>query len=398
MKAILIIVRAEGDFERAISIGLKGQDTFKVCFVFVGDFSPFFEDGIQNEFQKNLFQRSHFNMLDFSDFDIGGRVLKKLCGGRVVNFENVRENSIKLFQYVLFAIFKQYINKRRNRIINKIFNRIKPSLLFTDQSLTNRDYLPEQIRNESFTRDIPVYIFTHGAAGGLHCQFSEPTFNPYNNYTVLACNESETSPDFTNRIIIGDPSSSYPYVHFLNQQKYNEITFLDSRKFKVAFLVGGVIQAFTSTNAWSNQEEIIIELSDREDVAMILKLHPREARFMDLRMLRKFKNLRIVGSETDRSRVTKWANIVICNDHTSVIFEPMILGKKVVAIEGKHIPKYKNYHSPLRESSVQFISNSSEFNLNLIPAADPADKVTNEIAWGGNGQVDLADLLFSKIL
>ena len=75
----------------------------------------------------------------------------------------------------------------------------------------------------------------------------------------------------------------------------------------------------------------------------------------------------------------------------------MILGKKVVAIEGKHIPKFKNTHSPLINSSVNFISNLSEFDLESLSNSNPIDEVTNQIAWGGNGEVDLAALL-TKII
>ena len=111
----------------------------------------------------------------------------------------------------------------------------------------------------------------------------------------------------------------------------------------------------------------------------------------------KFENLKIVSGQTDRSRVTKWSNTVICNDHTSVVFEPMILGKKVVAIEGKHIPKYRNKHSPLINSSVNFISNFAQFDLESISNSNPVDEVTNQIAWGGNGSINLAELMFKKI-
>ena len=69
-----------------------------------------------------------------------------------------------------------------------------------------------------------------------------------------------------------------------------------------------------------------------------------------------------MGSEWDRSRVIKWADIIVCSDHCSTIFEPMILGKKVVAIEGTHIPKYKDKHSLLKYSSVKHISSAKEFH------------------------------------
>ena len=138
--------------------------------------------------------------------------------------------------------------------------------------------------------------------------------------------------------------------------------------------------------------ELIIEHSENSDVAMVLKLHPREAPFIDLRMLDKFNNVLIVNKETDRSRVTKWADIVVCSDHCSTIFEPMILGKKVVAVAGKHIPKYRQVHSPIKYSSVMHISSADELVITNIPDADPEDPVINTVAWGGHGAVDLSKI------
>ena len=397
-KTILIIIRSEGDFERAISIGHEAKNKFNTSFIFVGDASPFFKDGIQNGFQKKLFIKNGFQIHDFSDFDLIGRGLKKLSGGKKSTIKDSNKSVKSFFQFIFFKFFLKYISKREDIIIDNIYSRIMPSFLFTDQSMTASTYLPEKIRQKALASNIPVYIYTHGAAGGLHSEFSEPVFQEYPNCTVLACSENETNPSFKNRIILGDMSSSFPYVHYLNEQNFDEIEFRNDRKHRVAFFIGGVMQAFTSTNAWSVQEEIIISLSEREDVAMILKLHPREAQFMDLRMLKKFENLKIVSGETDRSRVTKWSNTVICNDHTSVVFEPMILGKKVVAIEGKHIPKYSNKHSPLINSSVNFISNLSEFDLESLSNSNPIDEVTNQIAWGGNGPVDLSKIFFTNYL
>lgn len=396
-KTTLIIIRSEGDFERAISIGREAKNKFNISFIFVGDTSPFFKDGIQNRFQKKLFIKNGFQIHDFSDFDLIGRGLKKLSGGKKRTIKDSNKSVKGFFQFIFFRFFLKCISKREDLIIDNIYSRIMPSFLFTDQSMTASTYLPEKIRQKALASNIPVYIYSHGAAGGLHSEFSEPVFQEYPNCTVLACSENETNISFKNRIILGDMSSSFPYVHYLNEQNFDEIEYGKDKKHRVAFFIGGVMQAFTSTNAWSLQEQIIISLSEREDVAMILKLHPREAQFMDLRMLKKFRNLKIVSGETDRSRVTKWSNTVICNDHTSVVFEPMILGKKVVAIEGKHIPKYSDKHSPLINSSVNFISNFSQFDLESLSNSDPIDEVTNQIAWGGNGSINLAELMWDRI-
>jgi len=280
-------------------------------------------------------------------------------------------------------------------MVLKVLKSIKPDVLLTDQCSTDRDYTPEIFRNIALQMQIPVYIFTHGAAAGLHSTFSEFSFDVYEGCTVLACSENEPRSKDSNRIILGDMSSSYPYVHFINQQNICDINFLNDRKYKMGFLVGGTM--FTSTNGWNTMLEIIIDNSENSDVAMVLKLHPREAPFIDLRMLERFNNLLIVNKETDRSRVTKWADIVVCSDHCSTIFEPMVLGKKVVAIGGKHIPKYRNIHSPLINSSVKNISHADEFNLEFIPNANPEDLVTNAVAWGNNGRIDLAELFFDYI-
>lgn len=396
MKSILIIVRTEGDFERAIALGIAAKGDFELTFVFAGDFSPFYKDGINNKFQKDLFKSHGLEIQDFSEFDLVSKILRNLLEEQKTTFERVRNKKESFFKFILYKIFERYTLKRRKSIIKRILNKVSPDYLFTDQSRSDSDYLPEQIRKEAVKSNIPVYIFTHGAAGGLHSEFSNPTFNPYDGYTVLACNTNETDPSFTNRIITGDFSSSYPYVNYLNGIENHEINFLNDRKYKIGIFVGGT-GPLTSTTGAVRLQEIIIDLSENEDVAMVIKLHPRDP-FPDLRMLKEFDNLKILAKETDRSRVSKWADIIICSDHSSVVFEPMILGKKVVAVEGKHIPSYQHLHSPLKGSSAHFISNPSEFDLSELKAADPFDPVIDKIAWGGNGDQDLAKLFLKTLI
>ena len=396
MKKLLYVVRTEADFERAVCLGIAGKAKYDQHFLFVGDFSPFYGDGILNEFQKELFSRHDFVINDFCEFSFIGSILKRLAGGVSISMQQFSENKMLIVPWLFNAFLRRFLASRKEKIVRKVLQTIEPSVLLTDQSLTDCDYLPEIFRSTAIKMQIPVYIFTHGAAAGLHSTFSEFTFDAYAGCTVLACSEREPNSKDSNRIILGDMSSSYPYVHFINQQDFCDIKFMDDKKYKVGFLVGGTM--FTSTNGWHTMQEIIIGLSESSDVAMVLKLHPREAPFIDLRMLEKYDNLLIVSRETDRSRVSKWADIVVCSDHCSTIFEPMILGKKVVAVEGKHIPKYNGIHSCIRDSSVTHISSSTEFELNNLLHANPEDQVTNTVAWGGNGSVDLGELFLNKIL
>lgn len=388
MQKLLYIIRTDADFERIVCLAIAGKEKFDQHFIFSGDFSLFYKDGIENKFQKVLFNQYGFKPTDFCEFTVVGRLFKKLSGGVSVSTDQFLLNKRLFLPWLINIFLRKHINKKKKKIIQKALKTIAPDILLTDQSITDSEYIPEIFRKQALKKDIPVYIFTHGAAGGLHSFFSEQNFDKYEGCTVFACSRHEDKADAENRIILGDMSSSYPYVHFVNQQEIANIRFMNDRKYKIGFIVGGTM--FTSTNGWYIMEEMIIDLSENKDVAMVLKLHPRESPFIDLRMLKKFDNLMIVNKETHRSRVSKWADIIVCSDHCSTIFEPMILGKKVVAVEGRHIPKYKNNHSPLKNSSVLHISSADQFDLENIPNADPEDDVTNIVAWGGHGCKDLA--------
>ena len=104
-ESILIIIRSEGDFERAISIGREAKNKFNISFVFVGDASPFFKDGIQNRVQKKLFIKNRFQIHDFSDFDLIGRGLKKLSGGKKSTIKDSNKSVKSFFQFVFFKIY-----------------------------------------------------------------------------------------------------------------------------------------------------------------------------------------------------------------------------------------------------------------------------------------------------
>jgi len=398
-KSILYLVRTEADYERAICLAITGKELgYKQSFVFAGDFTPFYEEGLKNDFQKYLFEIHGFSILNIVEFSSYGRILLKLSNKSSPTLDAVVRNPRFALNWVFYKLIMRQLSKNKFKIVNKCLSKIKPDLLLTDQSSEDEDYLPEILRAEAFKRGVKVFIFPHGAAGGLHYHFSNPQYGEYANYTVLASNDLEASKHPENRIVTGDFSSGYTYVKYMNSIDYGEIYFLNDRPFRVAFMIGGTIQSWTSTNAWCIQEEIIINLSERPDVAMVLKLHPRESEYLDLRMLKTFKNLLIVKSETDRSRVSKWANIVVCNDHTSVIFEPMILGKKVFGIEGVHTPRYKMTNSPLHNSSIVIIRTANGFQLESARVADPMDDVTNWVAWGGRGPNDLAKMVFEDIV
>ena len=392
MRSVLIIVRTEADFERAIPIGIEIKKKFNPVFVFIGDFNPFYSQGISNTFQKNIFEKHNFKIRDFSSFDLISKFL-----GWLINYRKYNLSYNNFLKFVSFKILQEHIKNRKKKIVVKILKKIKPLYVLTDQSSTEKGYTIEILRQAAISNNIPVYLFTHGAAGGLHAVFSKPKFLEYKNCNVIVCNKNETNNTLKNRIIIGDLSASYNYVHYLNKLNYNLINFLNERKFKIGIMIGGTA-LHTSTSGWKIKEEIIIDFSENKDVAFVIKAHPRDDNHNLFDMVKKFSNVLVVGNDVDRSRVTKWADIIITNDHCSTVFEPMILGKKVVVIETKKIPKFKNINSPLINSSVNYIKKSSKFKLNSLKNVEKEDKVTNQIAWGDNGPINLVELFVNKHL
>ena len=78
MYKLLYLVRAEADFERVVALAIAGKGRFEQKFIFAGDSSPFFVNGICSQFQKQLFKEHGFQMKDFCDYDIIGAIFKKL--------------------------------------------------------------------------------------------------------------------------------------------------------------------------------------------------------------------------------------------------------------------------------------------------------------------------------
>lgn len=397
MYKLLYLIRTEADFERVVALAIAGKDKFKQTFIFTGSLPPFFVNGIQNQFQKYLFEKHGFKVKDLCDYDMLGIILKRFSYKENFSIaDEVLKSRKKLFKFLIPLAFlyllRQYKEFRKGKIIKKILKKENPDALLTDVSRTIED--PELFRSAAFKMGIPSCIFTHGAAGGLHQTVSNLEHYNYKNYYVFVCSDLDLKTILGNRIILGDMSSSFPYVNYLHSANSHTLSFLNDRKFKIAFMEGPVTTP--AANAWSVMREIIIGLSANSDIAMVVKRHPRRP-IAGFEIVSTFNNVKIVGSECDRSRVVKWADIVVCNDYCSTVFEPMILGKKVVVIKGVHLPKYKDKHSPLEHSSVKCISSAKEFDPNSIPSANPEDSVTNRICWGGHGKVDLAKLFLEKV-
>jgi len=267
--------------------------------------------------------------------------------------------------------------------------------------LEKKGYFPAILRKTAIQLGIKVHITGHGPAGGLHREYSTYQtirLSDFEDCEVGICSEHDYGFGLKNRVVTGDPADSFPLVQMKNQDDFQRITFHNDRKYRIGFFMAAPFE--TCTNGWSVMEEIMLDLAFRDDVVMIAKFHPRLYKTGDYRYLPGIENLKLYGSELDRSRLTQWANIVVCSDHCSTIFEPMILGKKVVAIHSKKVRPFASYVSPVHDSdpSINSIYHAEEFDLEGLQTYTDNQGFIDEYCWGGHGQVDLGESILNKLL
>jgi len=270
-----------------------------------------------------------------------------------------------------------------------------------DNAVERPNYFPHCLRQAALKRKIIIHITGHGPAGGLHKEYITYEMirpHPHNDCIVGICSQHDYGYNLPNRIITGDPADSYKHLLFKHGQTYDDIKFLNDRKYKIGFFMAAPFE--TCTNGWAIMEEIMLDYAFCKDVAMVAKFHPRLYKHGDYRYLLKIDNLKLFGSELDRSRLVKWADIVVCSDHCSTIFEPMILGKKVVAVHSKKVRPFAGFKSPVHNSdpSMNSIHSSAEFNLDKIKAYTPDTNFIDEYCWGNLGKIDLGEKVIRDLI
>jgi hypothetical protein len=299
-----------------------------------------------------------------------------------------------LFKYI-------FTLQDKDKLANKLLKKIKPSILITDNSEERADYFPHCLRQAAINRNIKIHVTGHGPAGGLHKEYHSYKMlvpDPFIGCVVGICSKHDYGYGLSNRIITGDPADGYPHLLYKHEQTFDDIYFLNERKYKIGFLMSAPFE--TCTNSWSIMEDIMLELSFREDVAMVGKFHPRLYKLGEYLYLKKIDNLKLYGSELDRTRLIKWADIIVCSDHCSCLFEPMILGKKVVAIHSKKVRPFAKFESKIHgcDSTMNSIYSSKEFKLDKLNKYTSDTNFINEYCWGGLGKIDLGEKIIKDLV
>ena len=341
---ILYFIRAEADLERISSIAIPGKAFANQYFTYYGDIDLLFDKGIRNKFQKELLRLNNFEIIDIITLSLYGKFYRWLIKS---NTENIYASLLfKFTEKLLSYIFHNFQNKEK--LCRKLLRKINPSVLVTDNSEERANYFPHCLRQEALKKNIKVFVIGHGSAGGLHKEYHTYemiTPSKFKGCEVGICSKHDYGYQLPNRIISGDPADSYPHLLYKHKQTFDEINFLNDRKFKIGFFMSAPFE--TCTNSWAIIEDIMLDYSFQDDIAMVAKFHPRLYKLGDYRYLKKIDNLKLFGPELDRTRLIKWADIIVCSDHCSMLFEGMIFQKKVVAIHSKKVRPFKNHESKI---------------------------------------------------
>jgi len=396
-KKILYLVRAEADLERVISLAIPGQNYCNQEIIYYGDIDLYFERGIRNKFQKYLLSENNLNVLNATSFFFIGKIYEFIE-------KHLKGNNNKYIKRVLRGlkyIIKVLIENNKDRLAKTILRKITPQILITDYSSTDDKYFPEILRRNAKERGVDLYILPHGPAGALHGGFStykKRERKKLNSATLCICSEHDFTNPVGRTIITGDPADAQPFLNYKHSLGEGDIVFNNKSEYRIGFFVA--LAKETTLSGWSVMEEIILDYAFDSNVSMVVKIHPRMYGGMDIRTIQSIPNVKVYGSELDRSKLVKWANIVVCADHCSTIFEPMILGKKTVAIMAKKAKPVSHIESPVHNShpSLTSITYSYEFDINNLPNFSGGIDFVNEYCWGGHGDKDLGDMTLKYIL
>ncbi len=387
---ILYFIRSEADLERIVSISIPGRNFADQYFAYYGDTSFIFDKGIKNKFQKYLIKSNNFKVINIIEVSLWGRIYKYLLD------DNFNENNIN-------KIIEKFILRKKNKdkLALKFLKKIKPNILITDNSEERVDYFPHSLRQAAIKLNIDVHVSGHGSAGGLHKEYhtyNELIPDKFKNMTVGICSKHDYGYKMDNRIITGDPADGFPHLLYKHSQNFDDINFLNNKKYKIGFFMSAPFE--TCTNSWSIMEEIMLDYSFNKDVSMVAKFHPRLYKLGDYRYLKKIDNLKLYGPELDRSRLVKWADIIICSDHCSMLFEGMIFNKKVVAIHSKKVSPFKEYKSKIHDCdySMNSIYTSAEFKLDNLTNYTNDTTFINEYCWGEHGKIDLGEKIIKDLI
>jgi len=402
---VLYLIRSEADLERIVSIAIPGKSYGEQHFAFYGDVNILFAHGIKNRFQKHLLRSNGFKVLDVVTLSFIGRIYKYFIDKiyKIVKPIGLRNENVSTALDMGLKMANKFISRfqSKDKLAKKLLKKINPSILITDNSGEYPNYFPHCLRQAAIIKNIKVHVTGHGAAGGLHKEYHsfkrlEPV--PFSNCIVGICSKHDYGYELSNSIITGDPADGYPHLLLKHENTYDDIDFFNNRKYKIGFIMAAPFE--TCTNGWSVMEEIMLEYAFCDDVSMVAKFHPRIYKHGDYRYLLKIENLKLYGSELDRSRIVKWADILICSDHCSCIFEPMIMGKKVVAIHSKKVRPFANYKSKIHDCdpSMNSIYSSSEFNLDELTNYTSDTKFIDEYSWGGLGKIDLGEKIIKGMI
>lgn len=394
---ILYLIRAEADLERISSIAIPGKAYAKQYFAYYGDIDLLFHFGIKNKFQKELLRINNFEVLDVITLSIFGKLY-----GWIRSLE-ANLLFLKLFHKLIQKVFNRFFHNYQNKdkLVEKLLKKIKPNILITDNSVERENYFPHLLRQAALKKNIKIHVTGHGPAGGLHKEYSEYNMTPPDKFqgcVVGICSKHDIGFGLSNRIVTGDPADNYPHLLYKHKQRIDEINFLNDRKYKIGFFMSAPFE--TSTNSWSIMEDIMLDYSFRDDIAMVAKFHPRLYKLGDYRYLKKMDNLKFFGPELDRTRLVKWADIIVCSDHCSMLFEGMILQKKVVAVHSKKVRPFAKFKSKIHscDISMNSIHNANEFKLDKLKKYTSDTKFINEFCWGDLGKADLGELIIKDMI
>ena len=119
---VLYIIRSEADFARIIPLGINGKKYFNQYFIFCGDLSFFFEDGIKSDFQKYLFLKEEFEIINYWEYNKICYFAKHILRYVDIYYNDFLKNKKLILKLSLSFLFRIIVRLFTKNAVNNALN------------------------------------------------------------------------------------------------------------------------------------------------------------------------------------------------------------------------------------------------------------------------------------
>ena len=299
---------------------------------------------------------------------------------------------------------------RGNEFAKKVLDSLAPDIIFFCYTAKNADLpLYQAIHSLAVQRKIPIFIASTGIAAYASVTGSRDAILPdeqLGGNVLLSPSRHDLQHYYHvektmkalpyETLISGDPRLSAPFVQKVTQHYRDRPNIKVNHEPGFSAVIFGTNLPYLCEGAQEPQDQLILKIVEwlisQEVTSIYVRFHPQTSWTEVRDQIQSFSQVRICPAITT-SELLGSATLVV-SPPTSVLFEAMILGKKILVVDD-----FEGKTSSFRDYGVQTVTSTDlpTCDLDAIHNQYQLDSVV-EFVWGDQADGDCRDKLLAKMI